>query len=72
MYFRPEHVLEQYEIEVKSISKGRECYLCETNLGIIALKEYFFWARCLFYRENCFGSLNRSPLNSFVALFYNN
>lgn len=58
MYFRPEQVLEQYEIEVKSISKGRECYLCETNLGIKALKEYNgskeraqFLVRMLFFLE---------------------
>ena len=40
MYFRPEQILEQYEIEIRSVSKGRDCYLCETNLGGKALKEY--------------------------------
>ena len=40
MYIRPEQILEQYEIEIKSISKGRDCFLCETNLGTKALKEY--------------------------------
>ena len=40
MYIRPEQIAEQYEMEVKSISKGRECFLCETDLGMRALKEY--------------------------------
>ena len=31
MYIRPEQIAEQYEMEVKSISKGRECFLCETD-----------------------------------------
>ena len=32
MYIRPEQIAEQYEMEVKSISKGRDCFLCETDL----------------------------------------
>lgn len=40
MYIRPEQVLGQYEVEVKSVSKGRECFLCETDFGTLALKEY--------------------------------
>lgn len=40
MYNRPEQVLEQYELEVKSVSRGRESYICETNQGTKALKEY--------------------------------
>ena len=40
MYIRPEQIAEQYEMEVKSISKGRDCFLCETDLGMRALKEY--------------------------------
>lgn len=40
MYNRPEQVLEQYELEVKSVSKGRESYICETNQGQKLLKEY--------------------------------
>lgn len=40
MYIRPEQIVEQYEMEVKSISKGRDCFLCETDLGMRALKEY--------------------------------
>ena len=34
MYIRPEQIAEQYEMEVKSISKGRDCFLCETDLGM--------------------------------------
>lgn len=26
MYIRPEQIAEQYEMEVKSISKGRDCF----------------------------------------------
>jgi len=40
MYSRPEQLLEKYPITVKSFSKGRECYLCDTNLGTLALREY--------------------------------
>ena len=40
MYIRPEQIVEQYEMEVKSISKGRDCFLCEADLGMRALKEY--------------------------------
>lgn len=40
MYNRPEQVLEQYELEVKSVSRGRESYICETNQGTKTLKEY--------------------------------
>ena len=53
MYIRPEQIAEQYEMEVKSISKGRDCFLCETDLGMRALKEYRgsvernFWLECL-------------------------
>lgn len=40
MYSRPEQLLEQYPITVKSFSKGRECYLCDSNMGTLALHEY--------------------------------
>ena len=40
MYNRPEQVLEQYELEVKSVSKGREGYICDTSQGKKVLKEY--------------------------------
>lgn len=40
VYNRPEQVLEQYELEVKSVSKGRESYICDTNQGQKLLKEY--------------------------------
>lgn len=40
MYNRPEQVLEQYDLEVKSISKGRDSFLCDTSQGQKALKEY--------------------------------
>ncbi len=40
MYNRPEQVLEQYELEVKSVSKGRESYICDTDQGQKLLKEY--------------------------------
>ncbi len=40
MYNRPEQVLEQYELEIKSVSKGRESYICDTSQGQKLLKEY--------------------------------
>jgi CotS family spore coat protein len=40
VYNRPEQVLEQYELEVKSVSKGREGYICDTSQGRKVLKEY--------------------------------
>lgn len=40
MYNRPEQLLEKYPLSVKSFSKGRECYLFDTSLGTLALREY--------------------------------
>ncbi len=40
MYSRPEQLLEKYPLTVKSFSKGRECYLCDTGSGALALREY--------------------------------
>lgn len=40
MYNRPEQVLENYELEIKSVARGRGVYLCETNAGPKMLKEY--------------------------------
>lgn len=40
MYSRPEQLLEKYPLTVKSFSRGRECYLCDTSLGTYALREY--------------------------------
>ncbi len=40
MYNRPEQILEQYELNVKAVSRGRDCYLIDTNLGVKALSEY--------------------------------
>lgn len=60
MYNRPEQVLEQYELEVKSVSKGREGYICDTSQGKKVLKEYrgsaeraeFMYEILTFLREN--------------------
>jgi len=40
MYSRPEQLLEKYPLSVKSFAKGRACYLCDTSLGDLALREY--------------------------------
>lgn len=40
MYNRPELVLEQYDLEIKAFSKGRESYNCDTDQGQKVLKEY--------------------------------
>ena len=40
MYSRPEQLLEKYPLTVKSFAKGRECYLCDTSIGNLALREY--------------------------------
>lgn len=40
MYIRPEQVLEQYELEVRAVSRGRESYICDTDQGQKLLKEY--------------------------------
>ena len=40
LYNRPEQVLEQYELEVKSISRGRDSYQCDTEQGPKILREY--------------------------------
>lgn len=33
-------VLEQYELEVNSVRRGRDCYLADTDQGLVLLKEY--------------------------------
>ena len=38
LYNRPEQILEQYELEVKSISRGRDSYQCDTEPGIQRIK----------------------------------
>ncbi len=40
MYNRPEQILEQYDLTVNAISKGRESYLCDTSQGAKLLREY--------------------------------
>lgn len=40
MYTRPEQLLEKYPLTVKSFAKGRECFLCDTDKGVVALHEY--------------------------------
>ena len=40
MYNRPEQILEQYELEVKSISRGQDSYQCDTEQGPKILREY--------------------------------
>ena len=40
VYNRPEQVLEQYDLEVRAVSKGRESYICDTTQGQLLLKEY--------------------------------
>lgn len=41
MYFQIESVLEKYNLEDSSISKGRQILLCEKDHKLYALKEYF-------------------------------
>ncbi len=33
MYYQPEAMLEQYDIEIKQITKGRGVFCCETDQG---------------------------------------
>lgn len=40
MYYRQEDLLEQYDIEVKSISKGRGALICDTDKGMLLQKEF--------------------------------
>ncbi len=40
MYNRPEQILEQYDLELRAISKGRESYHCDTDRGQKVLREY--------------------------------
>jgi CotS family spore coat protein len=37
MYHQPETVLEQYDLEIRQITKGRGVYLCDTDQGIKVL-----------------------------------
>ena len=38
VYNRPEQVLEQYDLEVRAVSKGRESYICDTTQGQLLTK----------------------------------
>lgn len=40
MYNQPEVALEQYELEVKKIVKGRGAYICDTNKGVKMLMPF--------------------------------
>lgn len=40
MYIQPELILEQYDVEVQQISKGRGNFFCETNRGSMVLTPY--------------------------------
>lgn len=33
-------VFEQYELEVSNVRRGRDCYIAETNRGLVMLREY--------------------------------
>lgn len=40
MYNREEQILEQYELEIRNVSKGRGALICDTNKGMTLLKEF--------------------------------
>lgn len=40
LYIQPEIILEQYDIQVQQIRKGRGTFLCETNRGNLVLTPY--------------------------------
>ncbi len=64
MYNRPEQILEQYELEVRTTSKCREGYLCDTGKGPKILKVYqgskeragFLMGMLAFLREQGFSA----------------
>jgi len=33
LYHQPETILEQYDLEIKQITKGRGAYICDTDQG---------------------------------------
>lgn len=37
MYNQTEAILSQYEIEIQEVTKGRNCFICDTNMGKLAL-----------------------------------
>ena len=37
---RYQEVLEQYEVEILSVRKGRGAWICETDKGLKLLREY--------------------------------
>lgn len=63
MYYRPEQVLEQYELEVKSVSRGRESYICETDSGQKILKEYKGSVQRAEFLADMLRHLNEEGLN---------
>lgn len=40
MYNREEQILEQYELEIRNVSKGRGALICDTDKGLKLLKEF--------------------------------
>ena len=53
MYYQPEAMLEQYDIEIKQITKGRGVFCCETDQGKKVLAPFRGSAeRAKFVREN--------------------
>lgn len=50
--------LEQYELEVLSVRKGRGAWLCDTSLGLKLLKEYRGTVRRLDFEDQVLGDLD--------------
>jgi CotS family spore coat protein len=52
--------LEKYELDIKAVTKGRDCYVCETDRGTMLLKEYIrsaeraeFLSKMLLHIQSC-------------------
>ena len=58
VYNRPEQVLEQYDLEVRAVSKGRESYICDTTQGQLLLKEAGRVSLCHTRASGWTGTLN--------------
>lgn len=50
--------LEQYELDVLSVRKGRGAWLCDTSLGLKLLKEYRGTVRRLDFEDQVLGALD--------------
>lgn len=69
MYNQEEEILEQYEIEVKSTNKGRGALICDTDKGMMLLKEFRGSAERGVFLQNILDFLYRKGFVTETIIF---